>query len=116
MFSPSDSLPSTRPPSLVTLTVRVLFSQVAKFLPPRARLAAPAYHRKHNLPSIDGQKRGDHSCIKVPGSSDVFCMGGFTENNGEFEILQSVEYFDMETETWEFKADMVIPRADFGAG
>lgn len=43
-------------------------------------------------------------------------MGGFTEDNGEFDILQSVEYFDMETETWEFKADMVIPRADFGAG
>ncbi|CAN0484311.1 unnamed protein product, partial [Ectocarpus sp. 8 AP-2014] len=62
------------------------------------------------------QKRGDHSCIRLPATTEVFCIGGFTEENWEYTILSSVERFDMETEQWESKASMVIPRADFGAG
>ncbi|CBJ27796.1 conserved unknown protein [Ectocarpus siliculosus] len=61
-------------------------------------------------------KRGDHSCIRLPATTEVFCIGGFTEENWEYTILSSVERFDMETEQWESKASMVIPRADFGAG
>lgn len=62
------------------------------------------------------QKRGDHSCIRLPDTSEVFCMGGFTEDNGNFSILQSVERFDISSGEWDFRADMVIPRADFGVG
>ena len=45
-------------------------------------------------------------------------MGGFTfdEEQGEYEILDSVERFDISTQDWEFRASMVLPRADFGAG
>lgn len=45
-------------------------------------------------------------------------MGGFTfdEDQGEYEILDSVERFDISTQQWDYRANMVIPRADFGAG
>lgn len=62
------------------------------------------------------QRRGDHSCVRLPASSEVFCIGGFTETEFDFSILKSVERFDIETEEWETKAAMVNPRADFGAG
>ncbi len=68
------------------------------------------------LPRSIDQKRGDHSCIRLPATSDVFCIGGFTENNWEYSILSSVERFDMDTQQWEIMASMVNPRADFGAG
>lgn len=55
-------------------------------------------------------------CTRVPASSEVYCMGGFTNVDDDFEILQSVERFDASTETWEYKADMVMPRADFALG
>eukprot|EP00904_Undaria_pinnatifida_P009997 jgi/Undpi1/6127/HiC_scaffold_20.g08612.m1 len=60
--------------------------------------------------------RGDHVCVALPAALEVFCIGGFTETDYNFTILTSVERFDMETEQWEIKADMVNPRADFGAG
>ncbi|CAM9671181.1 unnamed protein product [Pylaiella littoralis] len=60
--------------------------------------------------------RGDHTCVKLPTTSDVFCIGGFTELDGNFTILSSVERFDIDTEQWESKAAMINPRADFGAG
>lgn len=55
-------------------------------------------------------------CLKLPASPDVFCMGGFTEDNWDFSILDTVEHFDISTEKWQYKAPMIIPRADFGAG
>lgn len=55
-------------------------------------------------------------CARVPASTDVYCMGGFTDEDSEYILLQSVERFDLSTETWEYKADMVNPRADFGVG
>lgn len=54
--------------------------------------------------------------MALPAALEVFCIGGFTETDYNFTILTSVERFDMETEQWEIKADMVNPRADFGAG
>lgn len=55
-------------------------------------------------------------CTRIPASDDVYCMGGFKESDGEFTILASVEHFDLSAETWEFKAPMVTPRADFALG
>lgn len=52
----------------------------------------------------------------MPASAEALCIGGFTEVDFEYTILSSVERFDMETEQWEDRADMVNPRADFGAG
>lgn len=66
--------------------------------------------------SLLRQHRGDHVCTRVPGSSEVYCMGGFTNNEGDFAILDSVERFDAETETWEPRMSMVFPRADFALG
>eukprot|EP00903_Cladosiphon_okamuranus_P009594 g9133.t1 len=60
--------------------------------------------------------RGDHSCIRLPTTPDVFCIGGFTESDWNFTILDSVERFDMETQEWATMASMVNPRADFGVG
>ncbi|CAM9245234.1 unnamed protein product [Hapterophycus canaliculatus] len=63
--------------------------------------------------------RGDHSCIRLPATTDVYCIGGFTENDWDYTILSSVEMFDIATEKWVAevsKASMVNPRADFGAG
>lgn len=62
------------------------------------------------------QDRGDHVCARWPATNDVYCMGGFTEIDGNFTILSSVEKFDMSTEEWEARADMVQPRADFAVG
>ncbi|CAM9832077.1 unnamed protein product [Sphacelaria rigidula] len=61
-------------------------------------------------------KRGDHVCSIMPSSSHVYCMGGFTEENWEYSVLNSVERFDIASETWEERAPMVFPRADFGVG
>lgn len=55
-------------------------------------------------------------CSLVPSSTDVYCMGGFTEDDWVYSSLKSVERFDTSSETWEHRSDMVYPRADFGVG
>lgn len=81
-----------------------------------------ALNRTHNVSLffftkwVGLQARGDHACVGLPARAEVLCIGGFTEADFEYTILRSVERFDFETEQWEDKADMVNPRADFGAG
>ncbi|CAM9256994.1 unnamed protein product, partial [Ascophyllum nodosum] len=64
-----------------------------------------------------GLDRGDHSCILLPATTEVFCIGGYTfdDEQSDFQILKSVERFDISTQQWDFRASMVNPRADFGA-
>ena len=69
------------------------------------------------MDAIRLQDRGDHSCILLPATTEVFCIGGYTfdDEQSDFQILKSVERFDISTQQWDFRASMVNPRADFGA-
>ena len=49
----------------------------------------------------------------------IYVMGGYAgiDNRGEnFKILKIVEVYDPQTDTWERKQDMSVPRVLFGAG
>lgn len=49
----------------------------------------------------------------------IYVMGGYAgiDNRGEnFKVLKTVEVYDPQTDTWERKQDMSLPRALFGAG
>ena len=49
----------------------------------------------------------------------IYVMGGYAgiDNRGKnFKVLKIVEVYDPQTDTWERKQDMSVPRALFGAG